>query len=399
MDPILNPIILYAGLALGAIGVAIAMPRRGTNPQIIGALIAGAGIGAVMIALAVIGFRSGEGIANIFFYVFALIGLGSALRVITHQRPVYAALYFVLTILSSAGLFLLLAAEFMTFALVIIYAGAILITYLFVIMLATQAPTEEAVEALSEYDAQSREPIVSTVVGFALLAALVGMMGYGVPQLPPPTDVNPRIALERMPGKVQTFLEDVGIADDVMPARLLAEQTVGRNATDEERQAARDANTQWRQQYSGYKIQQFAGHEHAGSIRLTLKDPEGFQRRIDAARDIDAGLELTDQLAAAKPLSPEAYALLVSGVVLADREGELYSTSMWIPMSALPENLETVGLALVGEHPLSLELAGVILLLAMVGAVILARKQTEVEEERKAEQATQLKLGAEGGAA
>ncbi|MEZ6317615.1 MAG: NADH-quinone oxidoreductase subunit J [Phycisphaerales bacterium] len=46
-------------------------------------------------------------------------------------------MYFILTILATAGLLLILSAEFMAFALVIIYAGAILITYLFVIMLAT----------------------------------------------------------------------------------------------------------------------------------------------------------------------------------------------------------------------------------------------------------------------
>lgn len=398
MDPILNPIILYAGLALGAIGVAIAMPRKGLNPQVIGALLVGVGIGAILIALAVIGLRSGEGAANVFFYVFAVIGLGSALRVITHQRPVYAALYFVLTILSSAGLFLLLAAEFMTFALIIIYAGAILITYLFVIMLATQAPTEEAVEALSEYDAQSREPVVSTIVGFALLAALVGMMGYGVPQLQAPTDVNPRMALERMPGKIQTFLGDMGIADDVMPAGMLSRRVLPRNAPQEDVAAFREEQTAWRQSHSGYTVLQSPTSPNAASIQLTVKDPEAFQKRIDAAAAIARGETPSGELAGVKPLRPEAYEFLITKQVLEESANDLHSIPMWIPLSVTPRNLESVGLALVGEHPLSLELAGVILLLAMVGAVVLARKQTEVEEERKAEQAARLRLGAEGGA-
>jgi hypothetical protein len=50
------------------------------------------------------------------------------------------------------------------------------------------------------------------------------------------------------------------------------------------------------------------------------------------------------------------------------------------PLSALPENVERVGLALVAEFPVSLELAGVILLMAMYGAVIFARRQTELSE-------------------
>ena len=82
---------------------------------------------------------------------------------ITHHRPVFAALYFVLVVLSSAGLFLMLEAEFMAFALIIVYAGAILITYVFVIMLAQQAPVpgEEARQA--EYDVIPREPAAAVV--------------------------------------------------------------------------------------------------------------------------------------------------------------------------------------------------------------------------------------------
>ena len=63
-----------------------------------------------------------------------------AIRVVTHPKPVYSALYFVLTVFASAGLFVLLWAEFMAAALVLIYAGAILVTYVFVIMLAAEAP-------------------------------------------------------------------------------------------------------------------------------------------------------------------------------------------------------------------------------------------------------------------
>ncbi len=74
-----------------------------------------------------------------FFVIFSVIAVAAAVRMITHSKPVYSALYFILVVLSSAGLFLLLQAEFMAFALVIVYAGAILVTYVFVLMLAQQA--------------------------------------------------------------------------------------------------------------------------------------------------------------------------------------------------------------------------------------------------------------------
>ena len=88
----------------------------------------------------------------------------------THPRPVYSALYFVLTVFASAGLFVLLWAEFMAAALVLIYAGAILVTYVFVIMLAARAGDGGE---LSDCDLQSREPIASCTIGFGLMALLL----------------------------------------------------------------------------------------------------------------------------------------------------------------------------------------------------------------------------------
>ena len=111
-----NPFLLYLGVALGAVGVVLAMPRRGLSPQLIGAMVAAIGLG---LALLSIGLKAGPNAPSVFFYVFAFVLLGASLRVITHPRPVYAALYFILTILASAGLYVILAAEFLAFALII----------------------------------------------------------------------------------------------------------------------------------------------------------------------------------------------------------------------------------------------------------------------------------------
>ena len=95
---------------------------------------------------------------------------------ITHPRPVYSALYFVLTVFASAGLFILMYAEFMAAALVLIYAGAILITYVFVIMLAASAQTpgdRSPLAGLAECDVHSREPFTAACIGFALMGVLL----------------------------------------------------------------------------------------------------------------------------------------------------------------------------------------------------------------------------------
>ena len=54
-----------------------------------------------------------------------------------------------------------------------------------------------------------------------------------------------------------------------------------------------------------------------------------------------------------------------------------------LPDDAMPQNIEQVGLALIAKFPVSLELAGVILLMAMFGAVVLAQRQIELSEQEK----------------
>src|SRR5262249_43718872 len=103
MNVLVSPILLFAGCILGALGVGLALPRRGLSPQLLVAIVAGGGLGMIYLAL---GTRTGHSdLPNPNFYVFSIIALGAALRVISHPRPVYAALYFILTILASCGLY------------------------------------------------------------------------------------------------------------------------------------------------------------------------------------------------------------------------------------------------------------------------------------------------------
>jgi NADH-quinone oxidoreductase subunit J len=94
-----------------------------------------------------------------------------------HPKPVYAAVYFVLVVLSVSGLSVLAAAEFLGVALIIVYGGAILVTYVFVIMLAQQGGE-------ASYDRRAREPFAATAMGFALVAAATQAMAAGHVSLP-----------------------------------------------------------------------------------------------------------------------------------------------------------------------------------------------------------------------
>jgi NADH-quinone oxidoreductase subunit J len=74
-------------------------------------------------------------IVNILFYVFGAILVASALGVITARNPVHCALYLVVAFLNSAVIWLLLGAEFLALTLVVVYVGAVMVLWLFVVMM------------------------------------------------------------------------------------------------------------------------------------------------------------------------------------------------------------------------------------------------------------------------
>ncbi len=307
---LVNMAIIYGACVAGAIGLAIALPKRGSRLALLGSIIAGAALGAAFIALlpqqADAHASSTTAAADrpgILFYILAFIAAGGAIRMITHARPLYAALYFILVIIASAGLFLLLSAEFMAFALIIVYAGAILITYLFVIMLAQETPDESDWQKLADYDMQSHEPIAAVLAGFILLAALLGVAYQGIESGAPPFG-----AVANNHGHddaSQTILADPGRAElALMPAK------VERALADADLLPA-DATVQ--------------GVDSIAGIATVIL-PTGEIQHIDIPDDLRAS------------------------------------------------NVESIGLSMFNDFPVSLELAGVILFMAMLGAVVLARK-------------------------
>jgi len=72
---------------------------------------------------------------TIVFYVFAALIIFAALRVITARNPVHAVLFLVLAFISSAGIWILLEAEFLAITLVLVYVGAVMVLFLFVVMM------------------------------------------------------------------------------------------------------------------------------------------------------------------------------------------------------------------------------------------------------------------------
>lgn len=72
---------------------------------------------------------------QVFFWLFALVILGSAIKVVTERNLLYAALWLVSTLLGVAGLYMLLNAGFLAMVQVVVYVGAIAVLFVFAVML------------------------------------------------------------------------------------------------------------------------------------------------------------------------------------------------------------------------------------------------------------------------
>lgn len=165
----------YGVAALVALGVYVGLPKEGRCSRrgwVLFAIIAALGGLAVLLNRLL-----SLGADHISFYVLAVLCVGGAIRVVTHPRPVYSALFFVLVVLTAAGLIILVGAEFLGIALVIVYAGAVLVTYVFVIMLSQQSPALDGESAsVLNYDRSARRPVWTSLAGFVLMATLVGVV-------------------------------------------------------------------------------------------------------------------------------------------------------------------------------------------------------------------------------
>ncbi len=118
----------------------------------------------------------------IVFYLFATITVLSAVSVVTKRNPVTAALFLVLTFFSSAFIWMLLEAEFLAITLVLVYVGAVMVLFLFVVMM------------LDINIAQLREGFVKflpvgialAVIMFALIYTVIAGDPFSIQSMPDP---------------------------------------------------------------------------------------------------------------------------------------------------------------------------------------------------------------------
>jgi NADH-quinone oxidoreductase subunit J len=117
----------------------------------------------------------------VLFYIFSAVLLFAAFRVITARSPVYAALYLVLAFFSAACVWMLLRAEFLSIALILVYVGAVMVLFLFVVMM-----LDINVDSMRE--GFWKHAPVAGLVGLiiALEMAAVLIPGFNLPSAPAP---------------------------------------------------------------------------------------------------------------------------------------------------------------------------------------------------------------------
>ena len=180
---------LCSATVLGALGLWLLLPRGMARGRALGAVLALAAFGSWLSQLPGLGGL----ISSSLFFILAGATVVAAVAAITMRSPVYCAIWFGMMLSGTAGLFLLVGAEFLAVATVVVYAGAILVTFLFVLMLAQP-------EGHTSYDRQSWEAMISAATGAVLIGvlsmAIAGLLTSGgeVPAEPPPAPVSAHVA-------------------------------------------------------------------------------------------------------------------------------------------------------------------------------------------------------------
>jgi len=157
---------LVVPLVVSALGVWWLMPQRRSRPKVVGLLLSLCGFVILEGSLSGV---PGPLTESVLFTIFAIGAVLCGVLMVTCRNPVYGALWFALATLSTCGLFLLQSAPFLAAATIVVYAGAIIVTFLFVIMLAQQ-------HGATAYDQQASQPFAATVGAFVLLGALLATL-------------------------------------------------------------------------------------------------------------------------------------------------------------------------------------------------------------------------------
>jgi NADH-quinone oxidoreductase subunit J len=210
VSPDLAQKLIVAGVALAALGLWLAASQRAAALRLVAA--AGSAVGLLTVVAALDG-PGGTLTSQALFWLFASGAIVGGLLMITGRDPVHCALWFAVATLCVCGLFLELSAPFLAAATVIVYAGAIIVTFMFVIMLAQQG-------GATAYDQRPRLPLAGSLTSFFVLGALM----FALLQW----QERPQADAAHGPALIAATGDATADVDRVTPAQAASLQTLGR---------------------------------------------------------------------------------------------------------------------------------------------------------------------------
>ncbi len=152
----------------GGLGVFLLMPRAATGTRPAGLALAGLSLALLVVAWCA-NFGEGDLPAGLVFCLLAALTVVAGVMTVTRRSPVSCALWFASVVIGTSGLFMLQNAQFLAAATIIVYAGAIIVMFLFVVMLAQQS-------GVSFYDRTPREPALAIISAGILLVLLLSVI-------------------------------------------------------------------------------------------------------------------------------------------------------------------------------------------------------------------------------
>jgi NADH:ubiquinone oxidoreductase subunit 6 (subunit J) len=361
-------------LAVAGFALLLPNPKGRRVKEGIAALVAAVAVFAAWV-YSTYGNPMPDAIASVLFWLFSAVALGFGTVLVVQKNPARGAIAFAFVILSTCGLFLLLAAPFLMAATIIIYAGAIIVTFLFVLMLSqTAGPSDE--------NDRSREPWFGALAGFAF-TGLVLFTLYLTHHKPDPDEAKASNR-QQLPVQVLTDEERGKLTEAVAKLDATEDQFAGDLTKHRD-----DRIAYFQPLHKSVAEVVGARGEKRGSIRerlvpaavpgqlpVLLRDDRQtltLLARTDAIRDLNSRVfdNLQNALLATKPdvaAVKADYARLREELVLLAGEGQLPA-----------RNVANLGYLLYTDHLLAVELAGTLLLVATIGAITIAQRKGVAE--------------------
>jgi len=197
--------------------------------------------------------------AQVFFYLFSTVMIGSAFMVIAARNPVHSVLFLILAFVNAAGLFLILGAEFLAMLIVIVYVGAVAVLFLFVVMM-LDVDFAELKQGFLQY-----LPVGSLIGAIVLIELVLVLSSWsassasvGAAGAPTPSDVSNTLAIGRvLYTKYVCFFQAAGLV--LLTAMIGAIVLTLRHKPDVKRQVIADQNERDKSDVKLQKVPSRAG--------------------------------------------------------------------------------------------------------------------------------------------